>query len=197
MSQQTKEAIILAALHIFAEQGFEAASLRDIAEKAHITHGTLRHYFGSKAGVWQAVVEFVLQRFAGALQPHIQQATQRQEDLLETIKRSIRSFLLVFAHHPEMAQLMLHEGMQGGARFDYFIDRFEQIDNTMLPLFMQAQQLGYLRQFDSQTFLLYLLTTGAAPFGLRALSLRFIGKDILADEQTQQHIDRVLATLFC
>lgn len=194
IAEQTKEAIILAALRVFAREGFAAVGIREIAQEAGITHGLIRHHFGSKEGVWQAVIDFAVQRFEQALLSGI----LLPEDLnpVEAAKESIRNFLLVCVRYPQMIQLMLHEGIEGGSRFEYVLTRFEQFGDRMAPLLTRVQQHGYLQQFTNRTFFLYLLTAGAAPFGLRALSNQLLQANIFSEEQAQQHMDRLLSTLF-
>ncbi|MFC7330539.1 TetR/AcrR family transcriptional regulator [Marinactinospora rubrisoli] len=53
----------MAALHLFAERGFEATSTRAIAAEAGVSHALLRHHFGSKDGLRRAVDEEVLDTF--------------------------------------------------------------------------------------------------------------------------------------
>ncbi|RCV54718.1 TetR/AcrR family transcriptional regulator [Marinitenerispora sediminis] len=53
----------MAALRLFAERGFEAASTRAIAAEAGVSHALLRHHFGSKEGLRRAVDEDVLDTF--------------------------------------------------------------------------------------------------------------------------------------
>jgi TetR/AcrR family transcriptional repressor of bet genes len=45
---QRKQALVQAALVLVAEGGFQAASVRAIADRAGVTAGLIRHYFGSK-----------------------------------------------------------------------------------------------------------------------------------------------------
>lgn len=45
---RTKERIIQAALDLFADQGFTATSIRDIAAQAGLTHAGLLHHFADK-----------------------------------------------------------------------------------------------------------------------------------------------------
>src|SRR3712207_1559717 len=66
---ETRRAIVYAALTLFADRGFDAVGLRDIAAHAGTTHGLIRHHFGSKEGVWRAVVDAADGAFAAALDP--------------------------------------------------------------------------------------------------------------------------------
>jgi AcrR family transcriptional regulator len=49
--------ILSAASKIFREQEFSAVSLDAVADRAGVTRGLLHHYFGSKRGLYLAVVE--------------------------------------------------------------------------------------------------------------------------------------------
>ena len=49
-----------AAIELFAERGVEAATIRDIAQRADVSSGLLRHHFGSKEGLRDACDEWAL-----------------------------------------------------------------------------------------------------------------------------------------
>jgi AcrR family transcriptional regulator len=51
------ERILTTALPLFATRGYDATSVREICEAAGITKPTLYHFFGSKDGVLQALVQ--------------------------------------------------------------------------------------------------------------------------------------------
>jgi TetR/AcrR family transcriptional regulator, regulator of cefoperazone and chloramphenicol sensitivity len=51
-----------AALALFAERGVEGTSLRDIARRAGLTAGLVRHHFGSKEGLREACDAYALER---------------------------------------------------------------------------------------------------------------------------------------
>lgn len=46
--------LVIAALHLFAEKGFEGASTREICELAGANISAIRYYFGDKAGLYRA-----------------------------------------------------------------------------------------------------------------------------------------------
>src|SRR3954470_1345136 len=55
--------ILLSALELFSTKGYDATSVREICEAAGITKPTLYHFYGSKEGVYRALVEGVLEPF--------------------------------------------------------------------------------------------------------------------------------------
>ncbi|MFC5184263.1 TetR/AcrR family transcriptional regulator [Actinomadura harenae] len=54
----TREQILTAARTMFAEKGFDGASLRAIAREAGVDPALVHHYFGSKEGVFVAAMRF-------------------------------------------------------------------------------------------------------------------------------------------
>ena len=54
--QRRRAEIVDAAMEVFAEQGFNNLSLRQIAEAVGVSHTLLRHHFGTKDALLQAVL---------------------------------------------------------------------------------------------------------------------------------------------
>jgi AcrR family transcriptional regulator len=66
-----RERVLDAGLALFADRGYHATSIAEIGERAGIAKSVLYHYFGSKAGLYEAILEAETQeavrRVAGAL----------------------------------------------------------------------------------------------------------------------------------
>ena len=60
-AEATRAAILDAAESAFAELGFADCALREVATRAGVTKSLIHHHFGSKEGLWQAVLS---RRFA-------------------------------------------------------------------------------------------------------------------------------------
>ncbi len=58
MAIDKKEHIINVAIDLFAEKGFEGTSIRDLAAKAEVNIAMINYYFGSKEGLFEAIVEY-------------------------------------------------------------------------------------------------------------------------------------------
>jgi AcrR family transcriptional regulator len=56
----TRETILAAARELFAEKGYDGASLRGIARRAEVDPALVHHYFGNKEGVFIAAMRFPL-----------------------------------------------------------------------------------------------------------------------------------------
>lgn len=66
-AQATKSRIRKAAEGCFAARGYARTSLRDIATEAGVTPPLVSHYFGSKKGVFDAVLAFAVVSYEAAL----------------------------------------------------------------------------------------------------------------------------------
>ena len=54
----TRQQVLRAALKRFADCGYEGTSVQDIVEAAKVTKPTLYYYFGNKAELYQALVDY-------------------------------------------------------------------------------------------------------------------------------------------
>ena len=94
----TQEKIIKVAIDLFSAKGFKGTSIRDIAHKMEMSISNIYHYFGSKEGLWLAILEHSakglveklqqipemkmepLDRFELLLKTHINLADQRRKE---------------------------------------------------------------------------------------------------------------------
>lgn len=65
-----------AALEGFAERGVAATSIRDVAAAAGVSPGLVQHHFGTKAGLREAVDEYVIAVAVAAFQDLVPQAEE-------------------------------------------------------------------------------------------------------------------------
>ena len=52
----TKAKLLKAALDIFSKEGYDAATTRSIAKKAGVNESLIHRYFGSKSGLFVALI---------------------------------------------------------------------------------------------------------------------------------------------
>ena len=53
----TREQLLKTAARLFAEKGFEAVSTRELAREADVNMAMIAYYFGSKEGLFKAIIE--------------------------------------------------------------------------------------------------------------------------------------------
>ena len=70
--EETRSRILDAALELFAASGFEGASTRTIAERAEVNLPAIQYYFGSKEGLYRAVLEQFSQQMQAGVAPIVE-----------------------------------------------------------------------------------------------------------------------------
>ena len=58
-----RERLVREAFTLFAERGFDAVTVRDIAAASRVSVGLINHHFGSKEGLRNAVDEYFMEQF--------------------------------------------------------------------------------------------------------------------------------------
>jgi AcrR family transcriptional regulator len=66
-SEATRQRILSAALRVFRERGFDAATMREIAAEAGVAVGAAYYYFDSKDAIVMAFYQQAQQEMAPAL----------------------------------------------------------------------------------------------------------------------------------
>jgi TetR/AcrR family transcriptional regulator len=99
--EETRAAILAAAERHFAERGFEAARLEDIAADVGVRRAAIFYYFPDKLELYAAVLDDVLGDFAPALP-----SGGSTEARLEA---AMRAWIDYVAGRPTLARLMLRE----------------------------------------------------------------------------------------
>lgn len=95
--------IIDCALQLFAERGFDAVGVQEIVDAAGITKPTLYHYFGSKHGLLEGVLETNFNTLFDLLGP----AADYQGDLVLTLEKITRTLFDFSSSHPAFYRLIL------------------------------------------------------------------------------------------
>ena len=95
----TREAILDAARRAFAEQGYQQATIRGVAELAGVDPALVHHYFGTKQDLFVAAVEF-------PINPVERLTAILAEDRERVGERMIEVFLSVWDHAANTSPLL-------------------------------------------------------------------------------------------
>ncbi len=86
--QSTKDRLFFAALKLFAEKGFRAATVRDICKEAEVFNiNSINYYYGSKEKLYHAILEMVFAAHQDQLKKY-----PASSDPLEQLKTFIISY---------------------------------------------------------------------------------------------------------
>jgi TetR/AcrR family transcriptional regulator, regulator of cefoperazone and chloramphenicol sensitivity len=130
--EETRARIVTAAMRMFGERGFEAASTRDIATMAGVNAPALQYYFDNKEGVYLACVEYIVASvwdFLSEVAADAEQALEAQASDAELIEKfcalqgKLAEFMFTIKDSEEwrlfMARLNSGEGPPAGFQFIY------------------------------------------------------------------------------
>ena len=109
MSATTREHIVEAALALVADRGFTATSVDDIASAAGVAKGSVFYNFGSKSGLFEAIITEGVTRLTAALRGAAEGLHGR--DALEAL---VTELLTQVRAHPDFAKLMVAETFRTG-----------------------------------------------------------------------------------
>ena len=103
--EDTRRRILDTALEVFAAEGYEGASTRVLAERAGVNLPAIQYYFGSKEGLYRAVIDSIIEHTEVQMAPltgRVTAALARHdtpcEELLELLCLMLESFVALVSN---------------------------------------------------------------------------------------------------
>ncbi|PNY80151.1 TetR/AcrR family transcriptional regulator [Deinococcus koreensis] len=132
------EALIGVGLKLFGERPLDAVSTREICEAAGISRPLLQHYFGSKRGLFLAVLGRAVERLEQTARPAPGDAP------FQTLVPLLTTYFTFVRQHPAGALLASRPGSGMDAEIQAIVQPFRQGTYELV-----AQALGHDRVDDS------------------------------------------------
>ena len=112
----TKEAVLGAAEVLFVRRGYDAVSLAEVGEEARVSRGTPSYFFGSKKGLYRAVVEMMADDVRGFVSgPHSGPVSgEGGGDVGEAMAAAIGGYVDFLASRPNFVALVGREVLDAG-----------------------------------------------------------------------------------
>ncbi len=142
-AQEGAAAILCAATELFAERGFDSVPLSLIADRAKVSKGNIFHHFGSKEGLYLAVMKHACANTAGLLA----EVTRDSGPFADRIRHFARAHLEYLVSHQCVSRLILRELSQGDAeRGRKLVEQaFGHNFSMLVSIFRSGQQDGSVR----------------------------------------------------
>jgi AcrR family transcriptional regulator len=151
--QRTRQAILDAALHVFAEKGYFGSSLRDIATEVGVRESALYNYFPSKEALFEALIfaeeQSKAERLSAAIADPI---TDVRVTLTRLAVLTLEHF--VTPHQQQLFRILISDGIRLAR--DGRINLFERMSGScgsqarLHELMRQLVDDGWLRAADPQ-----------------------------------------------
>lgn len=131
----TRQAVVGAALEVFAERGYSSATLADVAERAGVTRGAVYHHFDDKAALFLASVG----EHWAAIDAMLWSPLEGEAPALLRVRNFVVSYLEAADQDPRLRRLLeiniksealpeLEQGMSEKERaFDAAIERLSEV----------------------------------------------------------------------
>ncbi|HHH27606.1 MAG TPA: TetR/AcrR family transcriptional regulator [Polyangiaceae bacterium] len=138
-----REAIRHHAAALFAERGYAATSMRDIAEAASCTKPALYYHFDSKQALFVDVLRTEIERLTSVIGDAVQQPTSTRERMT----RAARDYLDQVRRHPVGLKLVMRAEMhpeRDQPAFDFQSTR-AQIMDQVTEMLTEGMKAGEIR----------------------------------------------------
>lgn len=195
--ERTRRKILQAAVRVFAELGFEAASMGTIAARAGMKKALVQYHFETKLKLWQCSVDFIwleLRQLENRLPRLNSQANAEQERAL--IREVFRSIIRFAKDHPDWVGIMFREASAPGPRLDWLVEQHLRQDLADGVAFVELAQAHGLLPPGSALHILHIIS-GALTYILLVapLSKKASGVDLTTEESLDTTVDLLLAML--
>jgi AcrR family transcriptional regulator len=101
----SKQALILAAKKVFAEKGFEGATVKDLADEAGVNVSLISYHFGGKDGIYRACLLQFAEARLDAIERILKPATSESE-LRVRLRLFADEFVDVHVREPDLCKII-------------------------------------------------------------------------------------------
>jgi TetR/AcrR family transcriptional regulator len=167
-----RDEIVEEATRLFAERGYEGASMADLAERVGLRKASLFHHFASKDVLYAAVLERLLVPVSDA----ITRAVMTEGSFPDRLDALSDALTEVLHHNPFAARLLIREAMDWGPVIR------EKLNETILQVLEGAdefakagQAAGAFAELDTRQMIVTVLGTHFMPFAIPKVTEGFLG----------------------
>jgi TetR/AcrR family transcriptional regulator len=183
--QAVRQQLLTAARSLFAKQGYDAVSIREVAESARVNPAMIHYYFGSKQGLYEAML-------AAALAPLIERLGQllSGSDDASALRNFFTLYMRTLGANPWMPPLILREVVAEGGRLrGWFIQQFASKGGGLLTRLIQREQAaGRIRaDADPSMTALSMVSLAVFPFVAMPVASEVFGMRV-RDDYLERHI---------
>ena len=144
-SRSVREKILAAAVQLFAEYGYHAAPLRDIARIAGIQAASIYYHYANKQALLVEIMETYMQRLNANLERILRRQVSPEERLHEAIANHIR---LHTTYKAEFFIIDTEIRALEGENHQYILSMRDQYEALLQELLRDGMEQGIFRQSD-------------------------------------------------
>lgn len=152
------EALLKSARQTFAQRGYDASSLREIARKAGVDVTLVTHHFGSKHALWTATVQQIAIG-TNKLAQDIRLLTETAFTERERVEQALMKLVNKVSNEPDVGFFFSTAILEQGERLDFVIDEMVRpLHDALVPLLVTAMDAGQIARNDPEIVFWMLVT---------------------------------------
>ncbi|HEX5377208.1 MAG TPA: TetR family transcriptional regulator [Phenylobacterium sp.] len=192
--EDTRAAILRAALTLFSERGFEGAAMRDIAALAGVEHSLLRYHFTDKATLWRAALSDLIGHMNAEMAAS--RRTSRGLPPVERFKAFLRDYVRYCARHPEHARIMVQEASGDNDRVAWIAAEIVRPQHRGMTAMLETlMDQGALPRVPVRSLIYIVSAAAQAPFTLAYEVRHAYGVDTAGEAEIEAHADALIRLL--
>ncbi len=192
-SLSTFERILDAAEGLFAQKGYSATSLGEVADRVGIRSPSLYNHFRNKEALYAAVLERLLVEFSRPLLEMQDSPELSQERILDWLDATVRQ------HHanPNLARLLQHAALSGGPHTNEIIERlFSPMFRPPTEGELEGDYFGQLSRLGLQPWAVMAFNNLVMSYVTMAPMYRdLLGQDPFSEEALEQQLTLIRTLL--
>jgi TetR/AcrR family transcriptional regulator len=190
-AERSREAILDAAEQLFARHGYQGTSLQDVGDAAGVSRGTPSYFFGSKEGLYRAVLERIFRSVSALIRREQEEAAGLQEGPEAVFAREIAGYIDFLAQRPNFVRLLQWEALSGGEVLANLTARMEALRESERVIVEESAR-GAFREVDAEHLMLNVIGLCWYPFSQQESLMRVLGKDAYDPAFVEAHKKAVI-----
>jgi AcrR family transcriptional regulator len=144
LASERRDHLVKLAAELFAKKGFQATTVRNIAEEAGILSGSLYHHFDSK----ESIVDEILSGFFNELMTANRAAIEKGGDPREVISDLVRICFATLEPHRAAITVMQNDWnyLKAQERFAYLTQSEDEVEQMWVRQIELGQKTGLFRE---------------------------------------------------
>ena len=144
---EARARIAAAAEEQFAARGYAGAAIRDIAKKAGVNPAMIHYYFGSKEGLYRAILEGA----ASKVRALLVETTSGADSTKARLARFVDAYAAYILSQPNLALVLYREMLTGGKHIKQIAQTYAVTNYTILKsTISDGVRSGELRPVDAE-----------------------------------------------
>src|SRR5205814_1770921 len=199
-AERSREAILAAAETLFAEHGYEGASLNDIASVVGLSRGTPSYFFGSKERLYQEVIERTFEareRATVAAFAPVREWCRGDAGLgalQEALSAAAEDYMAFLVERSSFVKLIMHDELTGGASVRARRRRSTAMEDAFGSLRSVASQRG-LGSFAVEDAVLVFVALTFAPISYANTLMGAVRRDLRKPPSRDRQVQLVASQL--